>query len=709
MEAALVKLIQKETNLALSSVSNTIQLLEEGATIPFIARYRKEKTNSLSEVDIAAIQKAYEDLKLLVKRKETILTAIKDQGALSPELNKKIHGCWDKSTLEDIYLPFKKKIKTKSTIAKNNGLEPLAKIIMAQKSRDLNKDATGFVNKKVLSTELALEGARHIIAEWFSQDISIRDHLRKVFRTHGVIESKVVKSKKKLADKYESYFDFQEPLKNCPSHRLLAMFRGDKEGFLRVKLLIDEERIQHNLEQRRIRTLNSLSGQQLKLAIKDSLSRLIIPSIENEIIKEFKLKADKEAIQVFTQNLKELLLAPPLGQKRILAIDPGFRSGCKVVVLEDNGDLLHNINIYPHPPQTQVEAAVQELTKLIKKYQVKAMAIGNGTAGKETYQLVKAMKLDDEIQTYFVNENGASIYSASAIAREEFPDHDLTVRGAVSIGRRLMDPLAELVKIDPKSIGVGQYQHDVDQKLLKLSLDETISTCVNSVGINLNTASKSLLTHVSGLGPVLAENIINHRTAQGLFNSRKELLAVPRMGKKAFEQCAGFLRIKNGSNLLDKTGVHPEAYNLTLKMLKELKVKPETALGKEELLDTISLANYSSAKFGLPTLTDIISELKKPGLDPRGDAKPVSFSASINTISDLKIGMILNGVVNNVTKFGAFVDIGVKESGLVHISQITNRFIKDPAEIVSVNQEVTVKVLDIDVNKKRITLSMKAV
>lgn len=709
MDQQIIKLIQQQTALPINGVKNTIKLLLEGGTIPFISRYRKEMTGSLDEVAIENIKSAYDDLQVLIKRKAAILKSIEEQKALTPALKSKIDNCWDKVTLEDIFLPFKKKVKTKATVARDNGLEPLAKIIMAQNTRALIFDAQKFISKKVLDTNAALEGARHIISEWVSEDPHARDLIRQSFKRYATIESKVVKSKKAAATKYDSYFEFSESLNKCPSHRLLAMYRGENEGLLKVKLTIDDSYAYTGITRKLIRQPNTDSADEIHLAVQDSFKRLIIPSIENETRKEAKKKADIEAIAVFAKNLKDLLLAPPLGEKTIIGLDPGFRSGCKLVVLDALGNLQHYENIFPHPPQNKKAEAEAILKKLASKYNCNTFAIGNGTAGKETYKLVQEINFEQDTECYFVNESGASIYSASKIAREEFPDHDLTVRGAVSIGRRLMDPLAELVKIDAKSIGVGQYQHDVDQKLLKVSLDNTVASCVNSVGINVNTASKELLQHVSGLGPVLAQNIVQYRMENGPFRTRKALKEVPRMGNKAFEQSAGFLRIKSSDNPLDNTAVHPEAYTLVKQMSKDLKKSIDKIVGDDTVIKNINIQNYIDDTFGIPTLTDILKELKKPGLDPRGKAKTVKFSNSINTIEDLKIGMILPGVVNNMTKFGAFVDIGVNESGLVHISQIVNRFITDPAEVLSINQEVKVKILNLDIPKKRITLSMKEV
>ena len=709
MDTIIYKLIQEQLQLPAAGVKNTVKLLSEGATVPFISRYRKEMTGSLDEVAIADIQSSYKELLELIKRKEAILKAIESQGLLTPTLKTKINDCWNKTDLEDLYLPYKKKQRTKATIAKENGLEPLAKIIMAQKTNSLFFDAKRYVNKKVPNPELALEGARHIIAEWVSENLKARDLVRGSFQRHALIASKVIKSKKENASKYESYFDFSEPLRKTPSHRLLAMYRGENEGLLRVKLSIDDSYAQERIERMMIRQRNGDCADQITEAISDALKRLVIPSIENETKKAAKLKADKEAIAVFAKNLKDLLLAAPLGEQKVLGIDPGFRTGCKVVVLAANGDFLQYETIFPHPPQSKTQEAEHLIQTLIAKHHITAIAIGNGTAGKETYKLIEKMKFAHPVESYFVNESGASIYSASKIAREEFPDQDVTVRGAISIARRLMDPLAELVKIDAKSIGVGQYQHDVDQKLLKESLDHTIASCVNAVGININTASQHLLTYVSGLGPVLAKNIVDYRSAEGSYTERKDLLKVPRMGKKAYEQAAGFLRIKEGNNPLDNTAVHPESYKLVSRICKDLKKSVSKLVGDKGTLSSISLQEYTDEKVGLPTLRDIIKELEKPGLDPRGKARMVNFSTNINTIADLKVGMVLPGIVTNVTKFGAFVDVGIKETGLVHISQIVNRFISDPAEVLSVSQEVKVKVMDIDEAKKRVSLSMKDV
>ncbi|MBT8230992.1 MAG: RNA-binding transcriptional accessory protein [Bacteroidia bacterium] len=707
MTETIVRIIQDRLSLPFQSVKNTVSLFSDGATIPFIARYRKEVTGSLDEIQISAIKKELQSLEDLIKRKKSILKSIEEQGQLSHDLKKKIENCWSSQHLEDLYLPFKKKVQTKAAIARKNGLEPLAKLIVSQSLNDLLFQSQKFVTKSVKNVDAAFEGARFIIAEWISENSKTRDSARQLFNRTAIIESTLVKSKKEAASKYEQYFDYSESLKRIPSHRLLAIFRGEKEGFLKVKLDVDKENLIHNLERFYIKRLGTDSADQIKLAIQDALKRLIIPSIENETKKSAKLKADKEAIEVFTKNLKELLLSPPLGSKSILALDPGFRTGCKLVVLDTNGNLIHDETIYPHPPQSKIFEAQSSIAFLVDKYNVEAIAIGNGTAGKETYKMVNNIKFDSTVDVFFVNESGASIYSASEIARKEFPHKDITVRGAVSIGRRLMDPLAELVKIDPKSIGVGQYQHDVNQVLLKEGLEETISSCVNTVGIDLNTASAELLKHISGLGLVLGSNIVKFRKENGSFKSRKALLKVPRMGKKAYEQSAGFLRIKNADNPLDNTAVHPEAYSVVEKIARDKKLSLAKLIVDKESQKNIKLQDYCTDKIGLPTLLDITKELEKPGLDPRGKASVVKFSNDINSIDDLYEGMILPGIVNNITKFGAFVDIGIKESGLVHISEITNKFINDVSEVLHLNQEVNVKVINIDAQRKRVGLSIK--
>ena len=687
-----------------SSVRNTISLLAEGATVPFISRYRKEKTGSLDELQIANIQKEYKKQIDLAARKETVLSAINEQGALTDKLKKRINDIFDPIELEDLYLPYKRKKKTKAGVGRENGLEPLAETIKQQRVQNINAEAKKYINSKVTNITKALEGAQHIIAEWISEDEKIRDKARSTLRKHGTITSKVVKKKKEDAAKYRDYFDFEESLIKCPSHRFLALMRGQSEGFLRVGLNMDHDRMVSNIERKYV-SYNAPCAKLLSEALKDGYKRLILPSIENQVTNEYKEKADKIAIEVFVKNLRQLLLSAPLGQKATLALDPGFRSGCKVVILDKNGNLKYNTNIYPHPPQSEVQAAGKTISELCKKYQIKAIAIGNGTAGRESESFIKALNLG--IDTYMVNEDGASIYSASEIARDEFPDKDVTVRGSVSIGRRLMDPLAELVKIDAKSIGVGQYQHDVNQGLLKESLDHTVISCVNSIGINLNTASKHLLTYVSGLGPVTAENIIQYRKEHGNFTSRAQLKKVPRVGAKAFEQAAGFLRVKDAKNPLENTGVHPEAYPIVKQMAKDCKCTIDQLVNNPETLQSLDLKKYITHEFGLPTIRDIIKEIKKPGLDPRGAVTSFSFDGRIRTIEDINVGMVLPGIVNNITNFGAFVDIGVKQGGLVHISQIADKFISNPADILSLNQQVTVKVLDVDIQRGRINLTMK--
>ncbi|GJM31350.1 MAG: RNA-binding protein [Saprospiraceae bacterium] len=698
-------LIAETLNLPFNKVRNTLELLNSGATIPFIARYRKEATGTLDEVQVADIQKEQKRLHDVEKRKETILKSIDEQGKLTPELQKRIESTFQMTELEDIYLPYKRKRKTRASVAREKGLDPLALILLEQRRSDVETLARQYLNDEVSNIAEALQGARDIIAEIINENEDIRNKVRFAFRKGAIIQSKVARGKEEEGEKYKDYFDYQEPLKNCPSHRLLAMRRGEEEGFLRVIISPEEEEVMYRLEKA------VLSGQgpateQVKEALNDSYKRLLAPSIETEFRNISKEKADLEAIEVFATNLRQLLLTPPLGQKRVMGIDPGFRTGCKVVCLAERGQLLHNTTIYPHPPQGDVNMAKKTLQSLVSRYEIEAIAVGNGTAGRETMTVCRQTDFGRPVQLFLVNESGASIYSASEVGREEFPDQDLTVRGSVSIGRRLMDPLAEFVKIDPKSIGVGQYQHDVNQNLLRESLDQTIESCVNAVGINLNTASKHLLTHVSGLGPTLAQNIVDYRSENGAFSSRKSLKKVPRMGEKAYEQCAGFLRIRKAANPLDNTGVHPERYALVEQMAKDLKCTVPQLIENESLRSQIDLKAYVSEEVGLPTLKDILQELAKPGLDPRGEAKTFDFAENLKTIDDLQIGMVVPGIINNVTNFGAFVDIGIKESGLVHISQLANRFVKNPADVVSLNQEVTVKVLDIDRGRKRIQLTM---
>ncbi len=698
-------LIADSLNIPYRKVSNTLELLLGGATIPFIARYRKEATGSLDEVQITEIQKEQKRLDEVEKRKETILKSIEEQGKLTPELKKRIESTFQMTELEDIYLPYKRKRKTRASVAREKGLEPLANTLLEQRRSDIETLAAQFLSDEVPTIEEALQGARDIIAENINENEDVRNKVRFAFRKGAVIRAKVARGKEEEGEKYKDYFDYEEPLKKCPSHRLLAMRRGEEEGFLRVIISPDEEDTLYRLEKAVLRG-HGPSSDQVKEALHDGYKRLLAPSIETEFRNISKEKADQEAIEVFVTNLRQLLLAAPLGQKRVLGLDPGFRTGCKVVCLAERGQLLHNTTIYPHPPQGDVQMSKKTLQSLVTRYEIEAIAVGNGTAGRETVTLCRETSFDRPVQIFMVNESGASIYSASEVGREEFPDQDLTVRGAVSIARRLMDPLAEFVKIDPKSIGVGQYQHDVNQTLLRESLNQTIESCVNSVGINLNTASKHLLLHVSGLGPTLAQNIVEFREENGAFKSRKALKKVPRMGEKAFEQCAGFLRIRKANNPLDNTAVHPESYPIVEQMAKDLNCSVTDLISNETLRRQIDLQRYVTETVGLPTLKDILQELTKPGLDPRGEAKPFDFAENLKSIDDLEIGMVVPGIVNNITNFGAFVDIGIKESGLVHISQLANRFVKNPADVVSLHQEVTVKVLDIDRGRKRIQLTM---
>ena len=708
MQNKIIDLIALNLGLNTTQVLNTINLLNEGATVPFISRYRKERTGSLDEVQVLQIKEQNDKYAELAKRKETILKTINEQEQLTPDLKKRIEDCFDSVELEDIYLPYKPKRRTKATIAREKGLEPLAKIVMKQLERDPEYRANPFLNDEVPAVEDALSGARDIIAEWVSENERARNIVRKGFDLGAYISSKVIKGKEEEAAKYRDYFDWSEPLKKCPSHRLLAMRRGENEGFLRVSISPNEERVLENLERFFVKGNND-SSQQVALAVKDSLKRLIQPSIETEFAKLSKEKADAEAINVFTENLKQLLLAPPLGQKRTLAIDPGYRTGCKVVCLDEQGNLLHNENIYPHKPQEEKKMAAKKVSSMVEMYQIDAIAIGNGTASRETEAFIKKLRYNREVRVYVVSEDGASVYSASSVARQEFPQYDVTVRGAISIGRRLMDPLAELVKIDPKSIGVGQYQHDVDQKQLKNSLDSVVELSVNAVGVNLNTASKHLLTYISGLGPQLAENITTYRKENGMFESREALKKVPRMGPKAFEQAAGFLRIPDAKNPLDNSGVHPESYKIVSKIAKDLKCEVKDLIRNEELISKIDFKNYVTAEVGLPTLTDIKNELLKPGRDPRKPIKVFEFADGIFNITDLQVGMVLPGIVNNITKFGAFVDVGIKESGLIHVSEMADRFISDPNEIVKLHEHVKVRVKELDIPRKRIQLSLKGV
>ncbi|NRB49263.1 MAG: RNA-binding transcriptional accessory protein [Saprospiraceae bacterium] len=702
-----LNLIADRTKLAKHRVQNVLGLLANGATIPFIARYRKEVTGSMDEVQIAAIQQEAKKLDDLAKRKETVLNSIEEQGKLTDELRQRIEACYDMTVLEDIYLPYKRKRKTRASVAKERGLEPLANQIFLQRNNNVEQLAGAYLSDEVPTVADALQGARDIIAERINEDEKVRNRVRSIFRREALITSKVARGKKEEGAKYQDYFEFSEPLKKCPSHRILAIRRGEEEGFLRVSIGPDEEEVMYQLEKMVLQGYGEASDQ-VKLALQDGYKRLLSPSIETEFRNLSKDKADEDAIQVFTENLRQLLLAAPLGQKRVIGLDPGYRTGCKVVCLDENGDLLHNTTIYPHPPQSDEFMAKKTLVDLADRFQVDAIAVGNGTAGRETMQLCRKTDFGRRLEVFMVNEAGASIYSASAVAREEFPDQDVTVRGAVSIGRRLMDPLAELVKIDPKSIGVGQYQHDVSQSSLKESLDRVVESCVNAVGINLNTASKSLLVHVSGLGPTLAQNIVDYRSEHGTFASRATLKKVARMGEKAFEQCAGFLRVKDAKNPLDNTGVHPESYPIVKQMAKDLGCTVEDLIQKSSLRERIDLKRYITDAVGLPTLKDILAELAKPGLDPRGTAKSFEF-ANIQSIQDLQVGMVVPGIVNNITNFGAFVDIGIKESGLVHVSQLANRFVKNPLDVVSLQQQVSVRVMNVDLKRKRIQLSMKDV
>lgn len=704
------KRISDLLNINIKYVDNTLELLDSGCTIPFISRYRKERTGGLDEVQITQICELNERMKETAKRKETIIKTISEQGKLTPELEKRINECWEPEVLEDIYMPYKPKRRTRAQVARENGLEPLATIIMLQRDNAPETTARRFINENVKSEEDAIKGALDIIAENVSEDERSRSQLRNAFRRGAIITSKVIKSKADTdeAAKYSDYFDFSEPLKRCSSHRLLAMRRGEKDGILRVSISADDEECVEKLKRLFVRgygRCSTLVGE----AVADSFKRLLKPSIETEFATMSKENADGDAIAVFAENLRQLLLAAPLGQKRVMGIDPGFRTGCKVVCLDEQGNLLHHEAIFPHPPRNeQIEASTQ-IKEMVKKYGVEAIAIGNGTASRETDRFVKTLGLADSIQVFTVSEDGASVYSASKTAREEFPDKDVTVRGAVSIGRRLMDPLAELVKIDPKSIGVGQYQHDVDQAKLKKSLDLTVESCVNSVGVNLNTASKHLLTYVSGLGPTLAQNIIDYRTTNGAFRSRSQLLKVPRLGPSAFEQSAGFLRIPDAKNPLDNTAVHPESYKIVEKMAKDCGCSMTELIKDKDKRKSIRLDRYVSEKVGMPTLTDIMAELEKPGRDPREQLEEFEFDPNVSTPDDLVEGMVLPGIVTNITNFGAFVDIGVHQDGLVHISQLADRYVSDPTQVVKLHQHVMVKVIEVDRRRNRISLSMKAI
>lgn len=708
MEQKYIQQIAADLSIRPAQVTATLELLAAGGTVPFIARYRKEKTGELDEVQIASIRDLSSAFEELEKRRAYILKSIKEQEKLTPELEKKINAATTLTQLEDIYLPYKPKRKTKATVAKDKGLEPLAKWLFDQSSNHIESEAEKFLSeeKEVKSTEEALQGARDIIAERISEDAEARQKLRNVFDKSAIVKTKVLKGKETEGEKYKDYFEWEEPLAKTPSHRLLAMRRGEKEMILSMDISPEKEVAIERLERQFVKG-NNAASEQVQLAVEDSYKRLLKPSLETEFRLTSKKKADLDAIRVFTDNLRELLLASPLGQKAVLALDPGFRTGCKVVCLNQQGKLLHNAAIYPHEPQRQTATAEATIKQLVNEYKVEAIAIGNGTAGRETEAFVSKIKFDHPVQVVMVNESGASIYSASEIARDEFPDQDITVRGAVSIGRRLADPLAELVKLDPKSIGVGQYQHDVDQTALKNALDDVVMSCVNAVGVDVNTASKQLLTYVSGLDPTLAENIVNYRNENGPFQSRKEILKVPRMGEKVFEQAAGFLRIRDGKNPLDASAVHPERYQLVEQMAKDLQSDLKNIIGKSDIKSKIDLKKYVNDEVGLPTLQDILEELVKPGRDPRKEFEVFSFDDSVHEISDLREGMTLPGIVTNVTNFGAFVDIGVHQDGLVHISEISNTFVKDPNEVVKVSQKVQVRVTSVDVARKRIALSMK--
>ena len=700
------------------NIEATLKLLSEDCTIPFISRYRKDQTGNLDEVQVENISKLSKQYDEIVKRKESILKTIDEQGQLSPELKSKIEKSFDLLEIEDLYLPYKKKKKTKADIARENGLEPLAKIIMAQGNDDIDFISSKYLNKNVANEDDALQGAREIIAEWINENIYIRKNLRRLFQRNGIISTKVSKAKKEdeNAQKFSQYFDWAEPISKAPSHRLLAMLRAESEGFVKLNVEIEKEEALDFIEKNVITNNRSEAKPHLEIAIKDSYKRLLEPAISNEILQEAKAKADKTAIDVFANNLGQLLLAPPLGEKRILAIDPGFRSGCKIVCLDEKGDLLYNETIYPHAPQKEDAMAMKKIRSMVNAYNIEAISIGNGTASRETEFFIKKIAFDTRakgeqgeakpIQVFVVSEAGASIYSASKIARDEFPNYDVTVRGSVSIGRRLSDPLAELVKIDAKSIGVGQYQHDVDQTKLKEELDSVVVRCVNSVGININTASKSLLSYVSGIGEKMAENIVQYRTENGAFEDRKQLKKVPRLGEKAYQQAAAFIRIKEGKNPLDNSAVHPEAYGIVEKMAKDLGIKVSELIANKEKISKIKLEQYITKEIGILTLKDIVKELEKPSLDPRKSAKVFEFDPTVTSIKNLRTGMILPGIVNNITAFGCFVDIGIKESGLVHISQLKSGFVSDVNEVVKLHQHVQVKVVEVDEDRKRIQLTM---
>lgn len=703
----IIPYIVKHTSLPETSIRNTVALLDQDCTVPFISRYRKEKTGGLDEVQIGAIVQFKAEFEALEKRKVSISKVIEEQGSLTAELQQKIQGAENLTVLEDLYLPFKKKRKTKAETARKNGLEPLAKMIMAQNHTDIDLAASRYVTHQVKNEEEALEGARHIIAEWLNERISIRNQIRKQLERSAMLTTKVVSKMKdeEKAQKFRDYFDWNEALKRCPSHRFLAILRAEKEGFIRLKIEIDDTYTLSTIADRVIKSDNSCTPH-IQLALEDAYKRLLFPSLSNEVLKSAKERADEEAIKVFSKNLKQLLLGAPLGEKRILAIDPGFRTGCKVVCLSAQGELQHNETIYPHAPQNKSSEAIKKISSLCDAYRIEAIAIGNGTASRETERLVKRIHFKNPVEVFVVSEAGASIYSASKIAREEFPNYDVTVRGSVSIGRRLADPLAELVKIDPKSIGVGQYQHDVDQQKLQTSLDNVVSSCVNAVGVNINTASVPLLSYVSGIGPKLAENIVTYRTEKGAFPDRASIKKVPRLGGKAFEQGAGFLRIKGGKNPLDDSAVHPESYSVVQQMAKDSGKQLSDLIGNQSELQQIDLSNYCTETMGLPTLKDIVEELEKPGLDRREKAKIFTFDQNIRSITDLRDGQLVPGIVNNITNFGCFVDIGIKESGLIHISNLSDTFVKDVNAHVQLNEQLIVKVLSVDIPRKRIQLAL---
>ena len=701
----LIKQLTQSTSFSFHQVQNVVRLIDEGATIPFMSRYRKEATGGMDEVQLADLREQYDKLCELIKRKATVLKSIEEQEKLTHGLRQRIEECWNANELEDIYLPYKPKRRTRAEIAREKGLEPLAKIIMKQQTVDIQNVVNRFITSDVMNAADALQGARDIIAEWVNETEAARNAIRSIFSYEAIISSKMVKGKEEEAQKYRDYFDCSEKLSRCSSHRLLAMRRGESEGFLRVNITADDDKCIARLL-RIFQKSDNECGLQVAEAVEDGYKRLLKPAIETEFAADSKSKADVEAIRVFAENLRQLLLAPPLGQKRVMGVDPGFRSGCKIVCLDAQGNLQHNENIYPHPPQNEHSQAKRKLQKMVEAYDIQAIAIGNGTASRETERFIQSISFDRKVQLFVVSENGASVYSASKVARDEFPEYDVTVRGAVSIGRRLMDPLAELVKIDPKSIGVGQYQHDVDQVKLKNSLDRTVEFAVNRVGVNLNTASKHLLTYVSGLGPQLAQNIVNFRAENGAFRNRKELMKVPKMGAKTFEQCAGFLRIPDGDNALDNSAVHPESYPIVNQIATDLKLKVNELIGNNKLKSTLDLSKYVTEKVGIPTLNDILDELEKPGRDPRSAIRIFEFDPNVKDINDLRTGMELPGIITNVTNFGAFCDIGIKENGLIHISNLSDSFVSNPADIVSVHQHVKVSVIEVDLARKRIQLKL---